>query len=459
MWIGTFHAFGLDIIRRFRAELGFSTDPRMMDRTEAVELLEYEFPRLQLVHYRDMYDPTQNIADILSAISRAKDEVVDEKEYARLAEAMRSSATTDAQREAAQKALEVARVYEVYEELKRRSNCVDFGDLVSMPVRLLEQNSEVREHLRSEYDHILIDEYQDVNRSSVRLLAELRETGEHLWAVGDPKQSIYRFRGASSFNLARFGSEDFAGGMRGRLKDNYRSVAEIVDSYSEFARQMKAGGAVSALVPRRGASGSLPELRTLDGASEMSVALADAIEAMRADGYSYRDQAVLCRGNEKLAELGQDLERMGIPVLFLGSLFERPEVKDLVALLSILTDRRAMGLVRIACWAGFSLGINDVAAVLAHLRANEVQPAQWLLDLESIEGLSASGREALAKLAAVVSEFDHSSSPWTALATVLLDRTRMAAELSRSSDIAQRTRGIAIWQFLNFVRAQPARPG
>lgn len=459
MWIGTFHAFGLDIIRRFRTELQFPEDPRMMDRTEAVELLEYEFPRLQLVHYRNVYDPTQNIADILSAISRAKDEVVDEKEYARLADAMRLSATTDAQREAAEKALEVARVYEVYEELKRRSNCIDFGDLVSMPVHLLEHDNEIREHLRAEYDHILIDEYQDVNRSSVRLLAALRATGEHLWVVGDPKQSIYRFRGASSFNVARFGTEDFAGGKRGRLMENYRSVAEIVESYSEFGRQMKAGGAASALVPRRVASGSAPELRTLDGADEMSVALAEAIEAMRADGYSYRDQAVLCRGNEKLAELGQDLERLGIPVLFLGSLFERPEVKDLVALLSILTDRRAMGLVRIACWTGFSLDINDVAAVLAHLREREVQPAQWLSDLESVEGLSASGREALTKLAAVVSGFDHTASPWTALATVLLDRTRMAAEVSRSADIAQRTRGIAIWQFLNFVRAQPPGSG
>src|ERR1035441_8163114 len=82
MWIGTFHAFGLDIIRRFHVELGLPKDPRMLDRTEAVEILEYEFPRLGLVHYRNLYDPTQIIAEILGAISRAKDEVIDEKQYA-----------------------------------------------------------------------------------------------------------------------------------------------------------------------------------------------------------------------------------------------------------------------------------------------------------------------------------------------------------------------------------------
>ena len=92
MWIGTFHAFGLDIIRRFHAELGLPKDPRMMDRTEAVELLEEEFPRLRLVHYRNLYDPTQIIADMLAAVSRAKDEVVDAETYAALASAMLAKA-------------------------------------------------------------------------------------------------------------------------------------------------------------------------------------------------------------------------------------------------------------------------------------------------------------------------------------------------------------------------------
>ena len=343
MWIGTFHAFGLDVVRRFKTEFGFPSDPRMMDRTEAVELLEHEFPRLNLVHYRDLYDPTQEISDILAAISRAKDEVVDETRYEQLADAMRHRAANDVERKAAERALEVARVYKIYEEIKRGANCVDFGDLVSLPVRLIEEDAAVREYLRQQYDHILVDEYQDVNRSSVRLLSALSETGENLWAVGDAKQSIYRFRGASSFNISRFGKEDFVGGKRGRLKVNYRSVKEVVDTFSGFAALMKVGGEEAILGSYRGPNNLPPEIRTIDSAKQMPVAVADAIESMRAAGHSYRDQAVLCRGNDKLAELGQDLERLGIPVLFLGSLFERPEIKDLVALLSVLTDRRAMG--------------------------------------------------------------------------------------------------------------------
>ncbi len=348
MWIGTFHAFGLDIIRRFHAELGLSKDPRMMDRTEAVELLEEEFPRLRLAHYRNLYDPTQIIADMLAAVSRAKDEVVDAETYAALADAMLAKAADAEAREAAERASEVGRVYAAYEQLKRNAHCVDFGDLVALPAKLLGAEAAIRATLQARYDHVLVDEYQDVNRSSVRLLSALRPDGRNLWMVGDAKQSIYRFRGASSFNMTRFGKGDFRGGKRGRLKRNYRSVPEIVASFSGFAITMRAGDADSGLDAERDGKGQKPELRTVQRAEQQQVALADAIEALRGEGYAYRDQAVLCTGNEKLSTIAQDLEWLGVPVLFLGSLFERAEVKDLLALLSVLVDRRAMGLVRIA---------------------------------------------------------------------------------------------------------------
>lgn len=460
MWIGTFHAFGLDLIRRFSTELGLPEDPRMMDRTEAAELLEEEFPRLNLSHYRNLHDPTHIIADILAAISRAKDEVIDENEYGELARSMLEKAQSAEEVEAAERAIEVARVYEAYETLKKKEACVDFGDLVSLPVRLLEGDSTIREHFRSKYDHVLVDEYQDVNRSSVRLLAALCGDGENLWVVGDAKQSIYRFRGASSFNTARFGREDFPGAERGRLRLNYRSVTEVVDAFSAFAIGMKVGDDESGLEAARDRMGKLPELRTVDGAEEQSVAIADAIGEMCQAGYGYRDQAVLCTGNEKLSKLGQELERLGVPVLFLGSLFERPEVKDLLALLTVLTDRRAMGLVRVAArWEEFRMPIDDVATVLDQLRAEKSPSSGWWQNPDSISNLSKDGQESLNKLAAAMSGFDHRASPWTVLATVLLDRTHAAARIAASSDVAGRSCGIAIWQLMNFIRVQPPGRG
>lgn len=450
MWIGTFHAFGLDVIRRFHAELGLPKDPKMMDRTEAVELIENEFPRLGLLHYRNIFDPTQMIANMLSAISRAKDEVIDQTEYAELAAKMEGDAGA--------MAVEVGRVYAAYEQLKRARDRIDFGDLISLPVRLLETNPAIREHFQSQYDHVLVDEYQDVNRSSIRLLTALKPDGINFWAVGDAKQSIYRFRGASSFNMARFGKEDFAGGKRGRLKRNYRSTDNIVRAFSAFAVGMTTGDAEAGLNADRPA-GEPVELRKTLSAEQQSAAVAETIKEMRVAGWAYRDQAVVCTGNEKLARLGSDLERLGIPVLFLGSLFERPEVKDLLSLLSILVDRRAMGMYRIGCWPDFRMTLADVAALTDHLRGAEGQPATWMGTTDHIAGLSVDGQASIRALATALKGFTESADPWTVLAVLLLDRTRVAARVSASADPIDRTRGIAIWQFLNFVRAQPAGKG
>lgn len=460
MWIGTFHAFGLDLLRRFHQELGLPADPRMLDRTEAVELLEEEFPRLRLAHYRNLVDPTQIISDMLTAVSRAKDEVVDVITYAALAQDMFNHAGTPDEQEAAERALEVAEFYGVYERLKRTANCVDFGDLVALPVHLLERNAAIRAHLQAQYDHVLVDEYQDVNRSSVRLLRALRPNGNNLWVVGDAKQSIYRFRGASSFNIVRFGVDDFPEGVRGRLKLNYRSAAEVVGAFSAFASGMAVGGTASGLVATRPTLGAPPELRLVQRAEGQPGAIKDAILDMQSAGFTLRDQAILCTGNDKLSSIGQELERLGIPVLFLGSLFERPEVKDLLSLLSLLVDGRAMGLLRIGCWPEFALSLSDVDAVLAHLRSADPGSLSWLPAGE-VSGISERGRQSLATLAVALEGFGPAASPWTVLTTVLLDRTSIAAGLATSTALSDKARGIAIWQFLNFVRAQPGsgRPG
>jgi superfamily I DNA/RNA helicase len=96
----------------------------------------------------------------------------------------------------------------------------------------------------------------------VRLLAALKPTGDNLWVVGDSKQSIYRFRGASSFNMARFGSEDFPGGLRESLDINYRSTSEIVGTFSTFAASMSAADGPTELEADRGASDVEPEVIT-----------------------------------------------------------------------------------------------------------------------------------------------------------------------------------------------------
>ncbi|WP_374818914.1 UvrD-helicase domain-containing protein [Brucella grignonensis] len=453
MWIGTFHSFGLDLVRRFHDLLGLPEDPKMLDRADAIGLLEAEAPRLNLRHYKNLWDPTDNLDKILAAISRAKDELATPEDYLLLANNMFAAAGEDVDLSIeAEKQIEVAGVYRRYEEMKRASQKLDFGDLVTLPVKLLTEHADVQNELSNMYAHVLVDEYQDVNRSSVALLKLLRPSGEHLWAVGDSKQSIYRFRGASSVNLTNF-STDFAGATGGRLTVNYRSSKEIVDTFSLFATTMNVTkDKESGLVAHRGQLGHVPEHCQVEFAADEIEALAESIEAFRTGGIDYRDQAILCTGNDRLSKIGAALETLGIPVLHLGSIFQRAEVKDLLSLLSILVDRRAMGIVRGATMPQFRMNVSDVSLVVQRLAAGSTAQEVFAASPVILPDMTATGHSALGALGAALQGFDEKSYPWEVLATLLLDRTRIAADFASVTSISARAQSIAIWQLMNFVR-------
>ena len=457
VWIGTFHAFGLDILRRFAERVGLPADPKLVDRVDAVALIEQVLPGLELKHYRNIYDPALDIADFLRAISRAKDEVVGPDEYEAFAQDMLDRAADDTARIDAEKILDVAKVYRAYEQLLKTEKRLDFGDLVMKPVTLVEQDEEVVALLKAQHRHILVDEYQDVNRSSVRLLKKISGDGKNLWAVGDSRQSIYRFRGASSANIALFG-QDFPDSKSDSLDVNYRSTSEVVGMFTAFATDMLASdGAIPlALEAHKGQSGLKAELRKVNRPQDEAAAIGEAIRELEATGVAYRDQAVLCRGNKRLAEIAEALHARGIPVLYLGSLFEREEIKDLLALLALLVDPRAGSLPRVASMARYRLSLQEVAALLAQARDN-TEPLAWTSAGAWTE--DESSLERVATLAKDLDGFGAGTPPWRVLATMLLDRSEQARSIGRSSDIRDRIKGIALWQLLTFCAGLPAASG
>ncbi|WP_298824281.1 UvrD-helicase domain-containing protein [uncultured Piscinibacter sp.] len=461
MWIGTFHAFGLDIVRRFHDRLALPPDPQLVDRTEAIELLEDEFPRLDLKHYRNLWDPALDLSDMLSAISRAKDEVVDAAGYRALAQSMAVRAGTDQDATVrAQKCLEVATLFEAYERLLTARQLLDFGDLVALPVRLVEGSAEVRDALRARHEHVLVDEYQDVNRASVRLLKAIVGDGRNLWVVGDARQSIYRFRGASATNIARF-AIDFPGAQASQLGINYRSDKRIVDVFTEFARGMQAsvGALPLNLQADRGATGERVELRVAGSADDEISALAASIAALHEHGIAYGGQAVLCASNARLNAIAAGLEARGIPALHLGSLFERPEVKDLLALLSLVNDPRAAAMVRVATMARHQMPLQDVMRVIEHLRAANPASMAWSAMHAEVDGLVDGSREALARLSTLFAGVSTSTNPWSLLTGWTIDGLGLAKTLYQTGDARSRMQGLAIWQFLNFCRGQPRGQG
>jgi DNA helicase II / ATP-dependent DNA helicase PcrA len=456
LWIGTFHAFGLDLIRRYHDKLDLLADPPLFDRSDAIEVLEEILPTLALVHYRNLWDPAMELREILGAISRAKDELANPEEYQALAQVMldRAKVTEDADaRVQAEKALEVAYVYKLYGDALRARRAVDFGDLVMRPALLLRDDEAVRTAVQLRHRHVLVDEYQDVNRASAHLLQNIAGDGRRLWVVGDARQSIYRFRGASSINMARFASE-YPETATDQLCVNYRSTEEVKDAFGAVAPRMAAseGMLPLKLTTVAGSSGIRPQHRGFDTLDDEAAGVAASVRELEASGVPLREQAVLCRTNSRLNDIAAALEVRGIPVLHLGSLFERDEIRDLLALLTLAVDPLGDGLARVGAMPRYDLSLQDIHKAIALLSETPKSAIGKLKGLTSDPLLSPQGRQRLSLLAADLAGISSNVTAWEFLATYLLDRTDFLARATQLDNVRERMRLVAIWQFLNFVR-------
>jgi DNA helicase-2/ATP-dependent DNA helicase PcrA len=332
---------------------------------------------------------------------------------------------------------------------------VDFGDLIMRPTRLLERDAGLRSAVQLRHRHVLVDEYQDINRASARLVQAVAGDAQRLWVVGDARQSIYRFRGASSMNMVEF-ANDFAGAVVDRLDVNYRSSQEVVSTFQAFAPHMSASSGMLplALEAEEGSSDIRPQLRVFQTAEDELEGVAAAIRELEGKGVRLRDQAVLCRSNARLNEFAAGLEARGIPVLHLGSLFERSEIRDLLALLTLLVDPFGAGLIRVGAMPRYAIPLQDLWIVVSRLRGSKSPAIGELATVAKDEALCGAARAGLARLAEDLRGLSTSKSAWEFLARYLLDNTDVVARQAAETSIAAKMRGVAVWQFLNFVRDQ-----
>ena len=453
IWAGTFHAFGLEILRKFGDRLGLDAHVRVADPGDALLLLEEELPSLPLKHYLRLYEPAFPLRDMLAAISRAKDELIGPEGYRELGEKMLAAAGDDGDAvEKAERAIEVAEVFAAYEGLLEKQGVVDFADLIVKPVRLLHDDPGVGEALRAQYEWILVDEYQDVNRASGVLLRLLAGAGRNVWAVGDARQSIYRFRGASPANIRSF-EDDFEGAKRLSLEINYRSQAPVVGLFTAFARDMKAnvGGLPPTWGSDRGDRGGEIRMEVATGLDAEAAGLAGEIERRRAQGVAYRDQAVLCRSHTFLARFASRLEALGIPVLYLGDLFERPEIRDLLALMSLTCEPERGGLLRVATFPEYGIPLQDVRAVLGFAAAEDLFPLQAIARIDEIPGITDAGRQGLALLRYHL-DFVRPGTPAAVLLfEYLFTRSRYLETVLGDDTVTGACKRVAIYQLLQFA--------
>ena len=456
IWIGTFHAFGLELLRKYGTRLGLPTRLSVLDPSDSIALLERILPELDLEHYQNLYDPAFYLRDIVAAISRAKDELVGPEEYAEFAERMLNGATTPEEIDKAERAAEVARVYAAYQEILDRELLLDFGDLIFKAVTLLRTYDDVRAILRSNYSHVLVDEYQDVNRASGLLLKEIAGTGAGLWVVGDTRQAIYRFRGAAPSNMQRFG-DDFPGARVKTLRYNYRSQPVIMDTFAGLAPTMRTGQSSPSFTrwePKRSNSDGRATVEVADDIAAEADGMAKEIEHQAISGIPYSEQAILCRSHTYLGRIGAELERAGVPVLYLGNLFERPEVRDILSLISLACGPDGQGLVRVAQFPEYDIPLTDVLALLKLARDRDIPFPDALKLAGEAESISAQGKERLALLRTHLDGLQY-VRPWTLLTQYLFERSRYLEPYLADRSVVGQQRLLALYQLLQFAHEQP----
>ncbi|WP_374524178.1 UvrD-helicase domain-containing protein [Sphingopyxis sp.] len=452
----TFHSFGLDTVRKHHKLFDVPEDPRVVDTSEAIAMMEEALPALDLVHYLNLFEPALTLRDIMRAISRAKDELCSPARYAELAEAMREAAGNDAERLAAEKAAEVAVVYKHYDERLRALRAMDYGDLIMQPTLRMRSDTDFAEWMRSRFTHVLVDEYQDINRASAMLVSELVGKGDNLWVVGDARQSLYRFRGAAAVNIERFG-QDYPGGERDRLTTNYRSTPEIVSAYSKFGAGMLVSdyAGPAALDAAAAASGVQPELLELDDPEAEMDALAGNVRRLETEGFGLRSQAILARSNGTLARVAEALEARGVPVLYLGPLFDRPEIRDLLSLLSLLVDASGTGLVRVGAFPEYAIPLADSHRLIEEACAAETRVFDMLQRLETVASLSPAGRAGLTQLAAHLHDAHQGTTPWLFVSRFLFEHSDYVHTVLSGQSPSDDMRRVAVRQLIDALRAMP----
>lgn len=474
VWTGTFHAFGLEVLRLHHERLGLPPEIRLISPSQAVEMLEEHLPLLGLKHFHDLRNPGGRLKEILKAISRAKDEIIGPARFRELAEAGLAEArklTPNGKTKAAlavvekgvataEKTWEAAIVYEVYEGLLQRHSCMDFADLVMRATLLIESDEDVRTSFWDRYSEILVDEYQDVNRACARLLQALHGPETKLWVVGDSRQSIYRFRGASSLNMGRF-ERDFPGGQRTALEWNYRSSENIVALCRTFAaamdeRQVAGQETVEKRLAydanaKRGPCGSDTVLHVgLDDACEADL-VAKEIKALEAAGVPFGQQAVLARANGRLDTLAAQLVSRGIPVLHLGSFFEREEVRDLLSVISLVAEPNGAALVRLAAHQEVDVHADDIGTIVEHARERNLPLVDILVEAASIPGLGEEAAVSLVRLGTRLAGMRFHTPAFEVAATWLLERSGYLRDLAAMTGIEADLSRAALWQLIEFL--------
>lgn len=319
VWVATFHATCMRILRRHIDRLGYDTNFTIYDTDDQKTVIKQVCKRLNID--TKMYKERT----LLSEISSAKDELVDVREFeVKSVGDYRKSVT--------------AKVYREYQDTLKKSNALDFDDIIVKTVELFKSCPEVLYNYQERFRYIMVDEYQDTNTAQFELIRLLADGYRNLCVVGDDDQSIYKFRGANIYNILNF-EKHYPNATVIKLEQNYRSTANILNAANGVIANNR--GRKEKRLWTESGDGEKIYFQQFDSAYEEADFIArDIAVRVRRSEYQYGDCAILYRTNGQSRMLEEKLIMSGIPYKIVGGVnfYARREVKDLLSYMKVVDN-------------------------------------------------------------------------------------------------------------------------
>lgn len=436
IWMSTFHALCVRILRRDADKINYSHNFSIADSAEQLTLVKHIEKDLNI--NPKMYDPRR----ILSAISNGKNDLLTPEAFA-----MSASSPFEKM---------VAKIYQEYQKRLRRDQIMDFDDLIMQTLVLFKKDKETLHYYQNKFRYILVDEYQDTNQAQYELTHALAAQYKNICVVGDADQSIYGWRGANMENIMNFESDYKNDGVRTvKLEQNYRSTGHILSAANSVIKNNQNRKSKN-LWTDRGEGEKVTYYKAQSGDDEAHYIISKIQEEVKDQKRSYKDFAVLYRTNAQSRTVEEAFVKSNVPYQIVGGhkFYDRKEIKDVMSYLKLVSNPAdTMSLNRIINTPKRGIGAATVDKLLAFANENNLNALQ-AMDQVGMSTISNRAAQKLSDFAAKLHDAinfakDHSV---TGLTEKILDDFDYTSALKAEHNIDADTRLENLDEFLSVTK-------
>ncbi|MBI2355614.1 MAG: ATP-dependent helicase [Candidatus Doudnabacteria bacterium] len=425
--ISTFHAFAQKILIQHALDIGLPGDFRVLNETSAWLLIKKHLHDFDLDYYKPFGNPNKFIHSLVKHFQKAKGEGITPEEYLAYAEGLKlnkdrvekgkgkrvkgKDANSEEELEIS-RITEVANAYHKYQKLLLDNSYLDFGDLINYTIKLFRTRPKILGHYQKQFKYILVDEFQDTDLSQYEMVKLLAVPMNNLTVVGDDDQSIYKFRGASISNILKF-KDDYKNTNEITLVDNYRSTQAILDLAYGFIQQNNPERLehklkiVKRLAGHNAERGSIEVLHGQSIHEEVNRVVDEIIELNSKAGLNWNDFAILVRANDSAEPFVLELNRRGVPYIFVANrgLYKKPFILNLLSYFNILDNRHeSENVFRILNMDIFRISDLDLVSLSQMARKKALTIFEALKEARSLVRLSSESYKKIDKLVELVNK-------------------------------------------------------